>query len=57
MIAIDRPNIEHIAQIIMKMIEERRGSIKPEDNLNYLRAYIPIARVVIDALNSPPPHS
>jgi hypothetical protein len=45
--------VERVTQLIMEMIEVRRCSIKPEHNLNYLRAYEPIARAVIAAMREP----
>lgn len=44
---------DQVAKIIMEMINERMSSNKAEDNLNYLRAYMPIARAVIDAITLP----
>lgn len=45
--------IDRAAEIIETMVHERMKSTKPEDNMNYRRAFTPIARAVIEALRNP----
>lgn len=45
--------VERIALILAKMYEEQSLSIKSEDNRNYLRAHIKVARAVIKAMREP----
>lgn len=45
--------IDRAAEIIEAMVRERMKSTKPEDNMNYRRAFTPIARAAIEAMRVP----